>query len=349
MYGYKEYEPLNVENILSRVTEKEILGIIFIEDIVVDKGAYYRAPYRNDTQPGCWFEEYNGRIAFIDFADTPPKPKDCFQIIMKTKKLSFYESLELVNSHFNLGLGDNNGNLKEKIKQNDCVEEKNIEKTFKERVITILPRDFNYKDKLFWKQYKISKQNLIEDKVVPVEIYRFISRKGNIVTIKPIDICYAYTMFTNKKCKIYRPYGDKDTKWLTNCNQNDIGCYESLPEEGNLLIITKSYKDCRVLRNLDFHSIWLQNEGMFPSKEILQDLCKRFKKIIVWFDNDSTGITNGRYLVNLINEIHKEKAKNIFLPPILLKEEIKDPSDLISKKGEEELKLFLIKKKLLTE
>ena len=348
MYGYKQYAPLTVENILDRVTEKEILGIVFKEEIILDKGVKYLAPYRDDKEAGCFFEEYEGGIYFVDFADTMVS-KNCFHVIMKTKRLSFIESLEFINSHFNLGLGDNNGNLiKDKIKQNDCVEEKTLKKTFKERVITFLPREFNNKDRLFWKQYKISKQNLIDDKVIPVEIYRFLSRRDQTITIRPFDICYAYTDFPDNKVKIYRPYGKKEEKWLTNCNQNDIGNYNNLPKNGDLLIIAKSYKDCRVLRNLGFNCIWLQNEGMFPNDKILKDLCKRFKKIIVWFDNDNTGITNARYLVELINSIEKNKASSIVLPPKLLEEKIKDPSDLIAKKGEEELMLFLKRKKLIS-
>ena len=42
--------------------------------------------------------------------------------------------------------------------------------------------------------------------------------------------------------------------------------------------ITKSYKDCRVLRNLGLNSIWLQNEVAIPSRNIFEDLCKRFKR-----------------------------------------------------------------------
>lgn len=347
MYGYYEYLPLTLENVLDRVTQEEIFSIVIKEKIITDKGAYYKAPYRDDSIAGCWFEMYENTLQFIDFADTPPiRPKNCIETLKRTFNVPFMEVLQIINSHFSLGLGDNIGKLKEKIKQNDCVEEKTV-KTFKERFITYLPREFNYKDKLFWQQYKISKQNLIDDKVMAVEIYRFISRFDNTITIRPLDLCYAYTDFPNNKVKIYRPKGTKETKWLTNCNQDNVGCLDQLPSEGDLLIISKSYKDCRVLRNLGFNCIWLQNEGMFPNQKILKDLCKRFKKIIVWFDNDSTGITNSRILVSILNEIKAGKASVLFLPPKLLEVGIKDPSDLLSKRSEEDLISFLKSKNLL--
>jgi len=346
MYGYKNYTPLTPEEILRRVSEKDIFGIIIKEPIIDEKGAYYKAPYRLDTNPDCYFEKYNGSLKFIDFADYQ-RTKSCFGLIQRVYNLSFKDTLKYINSHFNLGLGDNIRNTKEVFIENDYVEEEKIVKSFKERVITYLPREFDYKDKQFWNKYGISKQNLIDDKVIPIQMYRSTSRTGEYFTIRTMDLCYAYTDFKDGKVKIYRPYGDKLGKWFTNCNQNDLGSFEHLPEKGDLLIITKAYKDCRIMRNLGFNSCWNQAEGMIPSESILKNLCKRFKKIIVWFDNDSTGITNSRFYVEVINSIEPNKAKSLMLPPKLLLEHIKDPSDLYAKQGEKSLLKFLKLKKLL--
>ena len=232
----------------------------------------------------------------------------------------------------------------------DIVEEKKISRTSKERVITIIPRPFNYKDKQFWEKYKISKENLIEDKVLPIELYRGLNRKGEYFSIRPFDICYAYTDFPEGKKKIYRPHSpNKEGKWYTDCSQNDVGCIDSLPDEGDLLLITKAYKDCRVVRNLGVFSIWFQNEGMFPSVKIIKNLCKRFKKIIIWFDNDSAGLTNSKLLMDYINSIEPNKASTVVLPPVLLLEKIKNPSDLIEKKGKEVLVNLLKEKKIFSQ
>lgn len=101
------------------------------------------------------------------------------------------------------------------------------------------------------------------------------------------------------------------------------------------------------MRNLGFNSCWNQAEGMIPSESILKDLCNRFKKIIVWFDNDNAGITNSRFLVEIINSIEPNKAKSVMLPPKLLLEHIKDQSDLYANKGKQSLLDFLILKKLI--
>ena len=86
---------------------------------------------------------------------------------------------------------------------------------------------------------------------------------------------------------------------------------------------------------------------MLPNPTIIKNLCKRFKTIIVWFDNDQAGLANGKVVVDYINSISPKKAKLIFLPPKLLQEKIKDPSDLVAVKGKKELTKFLEEKKLI--
>ena len=53
-------------------------------------------------------------------------------------------------------------------------------------------------------------------------------------------------------------------------------------------MITKSYKDYRVLRNLGVNVTWFQNEGAFPDN--LDDIINDYKDVIVFFDNDFTGL-----------------------------------------------------------
>jgi DNA primase len=87
---------------------------------------------------------------------------------------------------------------------------------------------------------------------------------------------------------------------------------------------------------------------MIPNKKILLHLSKRFKTIIIWFDNDSTGITNSKIVSDYINNITKlKKTSSLFLPPILLNENIKDPSDYFEKKGKESLLKFLKEKQII--
>jgi len=348
MYGYKEFIPLTTEEILKRVSEKDIFEIIIKKPIIIDKNrATYVAPYRNDNNPDCYFEEYQGKIYFVDFADIDKKPKNCIQFLMRSLSLDYKNTLEYINEYFSLGLGDSTKKLKEiTIKNNSNIED--YSKVFKKKkTIIYAPRQFNNKDSVFWRKYEISKQNLIDDSVIPIELYKSTNRKEEFFSVRPLDIMYAYTDFDDNKVKVYRPKGNKFEKWFTNCNQDDIGSIKHLPEKGELLIISKSYKDCRVIRNQGLNSVWFQNEGMLPNPTIIKDLCKRFKIIVVWFDNDQAGLANGKVVVDYINSIVSKKARMVFLPPKLLEKKIKDPSDFIAIEGKEELIKFLQEKKLI--
>jgi len=348
MYGYYKYAPsVTQEEILSKVSQEDIFKIVIKEDIILDKGALYRAPYRDDKHPDCYFERYNGVLYFKDYADFEGKAsKDCFNMLERCFNINYYEALKYVNDYFNLELGDSS---KEEI--GNTVEESNIQYNRKKITITFAPRPFSNKDKNFWAQYEISRDNLVEDKVIPITMYKSMSRKGTPFLVKPFDIVYAYTDFPDNKVKIYRPHSPtKEGKWFTNCNQNDIGCINALSKSGDLLIITKSYKDCRVLRNQGLNSVWIQSEGVIPSVKIIKDLCERFTNIVVWFDNDQTGLARAKALKDYINGIVPNKANTVFLPPKLFKEEnIKDPSDYIASKGRKALRDFLVQKQLLHE
>ena len=50
-----------------------------------------------------------------------------------------------------------------------------------------------------------------------------------------------------------------------------------------------------------------------------------------------------------INGMYPDKATTVFLPPILLSEGIKDPSDYIASKGREALQEFLVFKQLISQ
>lgn len=323
MYGYKNYVELTPQEILNRVKQADIFKIIFKDNINFNKT--YCAPYRADNNPSCYFEKVKDIIYFVDFADTRIN-KNCFFFLQSCFNLSYNEVLLYVNDYFNLGLGFSSHSLKPV----RTTVEKIVNLPKVQKVITYAVRKFDVRDKIFWGKYEITKQNLVDDNVLPLSFYRLQSDKPT-VNITPYDIAYAYTEFPNNKCKIYRPNADKKIKWITNCNQHDVGSYIHLPLTGKLLYITKSYKDCRVLRNQGLHSVWFQNEGMFPNQNILLDYCKRFNKIIVWFDNDTVGIKNGIYLVDYLNKLCKNKAKLCFLPVNLLDYKIKDPSDCIVK------------------
>ena len=342
MYGYDDARSLSPEQILDEVTQEEIFQLFIDKEIIIDKGVKYIAPYRNDSQPDCYFEEYDSRLFFVDFASSPPS-HNCFTFIQKCAKL---KDLGEVYRYIVKALGLK-GNVK-KTKEGTSEVVLKLKEPKKQKEILYLPRAFDNRDKVYWSQYNISSKNLIEDKVIPIQLYQSTSKKGIPFTIRGFDIMYAYTDFKNNRLKIYRPYGTKESKWFTNCTQNDIGGIDYVDYEADNLLITKSYKDYRVIKNQKVNTVWFQNEGMIPSPTILKSLCKGFKRIIIWFDNDEPGRLAAKIVANHIQTLCPNLVVIcIHLDEELLKEGIKDPSDLQCKKGEEELIKFMVNKNIL--
>ena len=125
---------------------------------------------------------------------------------------------------------------------------------------------------------------------------------------------YAYKVYNN--FKIYRPLADKYTKWRNNLTENDIQGFKQLPKTGDILIITKSMKDVMCLYEMGIPAISPSSESTFIPDKALNQLKKRFKRIIILFDRDTAGV---KYLRKMSLKtglegmlVHKKfKAKDI--------------------------------------
>ena len=141
---------------------------------------------------------------------------------------------------------------------------------------------------------------------------------------------YSYKF--NNNFKIYRPLGDKYTKWRNNLTQDDIQGYQQLPKKGDILIITKSLKDVMCLYEMGIPAISPSSESTWISDTTLEALKKRFKRILVCFDRDNAGVKNLRKI-----------SLKTGLEPILVhkKFKAKDISDAIKLNGFETIKQWL--------
>lgn len=340
-FGYQEddYVNLTIEGVLLRISQEEIFSVIAGE--LPDVSKLYISFVRDDRIGDCYFNYYNNKLYFTDFGHSNPH-MDCFSVYQEKYNLSLIQVLKFLNNHFKLGLG---GGEPVQIKYKPVSKEKN---TRKHTDILYRTRTFNrIVDGKFWSPYGISRDNLFEDSVLPILWYKFYSnRKKEDIIIRPLDIypTYAYSEFS-PRVKIYSPYKDKNSgKWVTNTNKNDIGNLNNLPVNGDKLVITKSYKDCRVLRNLGIVSIWFQNEGVIPDIGYVVNLCNRFAKIIVIFDNDKAGIDAGKRVVNTINSHFPMKATSVLIP---LLAGVTDSSDFYKSQGKFKLIKFLSTKNLI--
>jgi len=312
---------ISKESILDLISQEQIFELVF--NFIPQEFDYVVSPLRKDRTPGCWFSYHtNGVLYFIDFAYSRTH-SDCFNLVQDFFKFpNFYLTLEYVHKTLIQG----KTGLEPIIQKEDNI------KVVKEKVkLLIEARQYASADVKFWSQYGIRKKHLVEDRVFPVQKLFALNTKSGSHIIDCKDITYSYNDFPESRKKVYFPMREGSKRFLTNCTKNDVGGINSLMSYGKELIITKSYKDYRVLKNSGKNVVWFQNEGMIPNDLILNQLVKNFVNIIVWFDNDQPGIIASEKIKTYINNIVPGKAKNLWLPERSLEVGIKDPSDCIAK------------------
>lgn len=335
-YGYQEDEIINSDFILRNYNQEDIFCIIFGEQMYDNK--YICSPFRDDKNPACYFEMYNDILWFIDFADKNKIRRNCFDIIMDKFNCNFHESCIFIHNYF-----QNNDNIKNNININSS-NKRIVNKTKSDFNIILKTRYYKIKDKNYWNQFEITKEQLLEDNVFPVIWFKTQGFKPNDFLIRPDTISYAIKNFQDdKRVKIYLPLEvNKKKKWFTNCKSDDIGNFNKISITGKNLIITKSYKDCRIIRNQNIDSVWFQNETTIPNIEILYDLFLRFENTYTLFDNDKQGISMSNIIKNIAQTEFQIGVNNLFIPEMIGK----DSADFI-KKDKKQFKQFLIKNLLL--
>jgi hypothetical protein len=339
---------INKDKILEYVSQEDIFQLVFGFKPV--EFEYITSPFRADESPGCWFElDFNtNKLRFTDFADTRVINRvkmsniDCFDAVMVYFQLpNFYKTLEFIKDKLIDGKEIKHDIVHKIYTRPALVKKKRVK-------ILMNTRDFYTTDRNFWSfKYLISKDNLIEDKVFPIKRFKLFDTKTGDHMFTTNDLAYAFTDFESGNKKIYRPKQKGSKRFITNCTAEDVGGMRTPVIAGRLLIITKSYKDFRVLKNLGLNVRWLQNEGMFPKGDAFWSLLENFDKIIVLFDNDAAGIKAAIDLVDLINFPERRRASYLHLPIDLLPLGISDPSDLVYKRDETQLINFLKSNKVL--
>lgn len=331
MYGYEDHLDIHPEQILQKVTELEIFEWVLGEK--VDLSIRYLSPFRDDTNPDCRFEEReDGTLLFLDFGDPYGKThRSCFNMVQaKYNNCSLSTAMKIICQHF--GISEDTTNYES---GNQVRKVQHTEDNTSHAPATILwtTRNSHKKDKLYWSKFLINIEDLKEDGTGIVATITIDSRKGRR-SFTPHNICYSYPFADSGHVKLYQPYNNPKYKWISNCDENDIGNINNLPPTGKELILQKSYKDHRVQRNVGFGQpvVWLQNEGCIPHPKILLDLSTRFELITIFYDNDQPGReAAARLMYEFLRVNPQAKVRCVWLPQ--RKYPHKDLGEFVSKEG----------------
>lgn len=339
MYGFQDYNKITPEQVLQKVSQEEIFQFVLGKH--PDSASRFLSPFRIDKKANCRFEVIaDGTLLFVDFGDKSTTHRTCFKAVMDKYGIILDSAVNMIVSHFELSSSEEN--------YVPVTKTFTIEKADKEeKESTIITYDivpYAKRDKLHWSQFLITPSQLLEDNVYSTNKY-YLTRNGVKRGINLFTKCYAIDFIT--RVKLYQP-SSVDYRWITNCDENNIGNFDNLPLTSDVLLIKKSYKDHRVIRNLplDLNVVWFQNEGCIPDIYILINIAARFKKIVVFYDNDEAGVKAAIRLVSIFNNIREDCASMIHLPVMANKtRQWKDPAQFISKEGSADL--LVIFKQLL--
>lgn len=311
----QEEQQVTLDWILSKVTEYDIYSA-YIGNFKV--GMIYNSPFRQDKNPsfGCYYSRTTKQLMFKDHGTG-----DCGNVIKFVSLLTGLTNYsDILNNIVN----------KLKITNNTQLVSSKQYISSKETVIGVVRQDFTLTDTNYWSQFNISLNTLKKFGVSSIKYYLCDGIVKGIY--KDTNPMYAYKVYNH--FKIYRPLADKYTKWRNNLTENDIQGFKQLPKTGDILIITKSMKDVMCLYEMGIPAISPSSESTFIPDKALEQLKKRFKRIIILFDRDKAGV---KYL--------RKMSVKTGLEGFLLNKKLKskDVSDSIKLNGFEETKKFIEK------
>lgn len=304
---------ITLDWILSKVTEYDIYAK-YIGQFKV--GMIYNSPFRKDKNPsfGIYYSKRTKQLLFKDHGTS-----ECGNVIkfvsLFTGKTEYNDILSDIVDKLNI---TNNTKL--------VSSKQYIPPT--ETVIGVVRQEFTDVDINYWKQFNISINTLKKFNVNSIKYYLC----NGIVkgTYKRENPMYAYKVYNN--FKIYRPLADKYTKWRNNLTDYDIQGYEQLPQKGDILFITKSMKDVMCLHEMGYPAVSPSSESTFLPKDVLEQLKTRFKRIIILFDRDTSGVKRSR-------KLSRETGLEAMF--INKKFKAKDVSDAVKANSFEEIKNWL--------
>ena len=189
--------PITLEWILSKVTEYDIYAK-YIGQFKV--GMIYNSPFRKDKNPsfGIFYSKRTKQLLFKDHGTG-----ECGNVIkfvqLYTGKTNYNDILQDIVSKLNI----TNDTVLDSSKQY-------IPST--ETVIGVVRQKMTETDINYWSQFHISTKTLKKYNVDSIKYYLC---NGVVKGIyKPENPMFAYKVYNN--FKIYRPLGDKYTKWRNN-------------------------------------------------------------------------------------------------------------------------------------
>lgn len=285
------------------------------------KRGLFCSPLRKDHKPTCSFcHSKKGELMYHDFGTG--FHENFVGVVMEIHKCSYQEALNIIAEDFGyISKAEDRPAVKIKV-SNVKLEEKT------ETLIQIKPKTFSEQELKWWKGFGVTEKTLKKYKVFSCDS---IFLNGDYFSSSsPRVPIYGYYCGKKNGQELWRIYfpSKRSFRFLSNVGKSYIQGAKQLPKTGDVLLVTKSQKDCMLAYELGIPAIAPCSEVLFLNNKQIQHLKKRFKTIVVCYDTDLTGIHNLKQIKVKHPDLH-----TFFIPR---KYGVKDISDFFKKYGEEE-------------
>lgn len=263
-----------------------------------EEGVAYISPIPEDVRGSkdhnSSFNIYNngkGKLVFKDFGSGGISGDAIdFIRLMRDEVDSLKSAIDFYNNRIKMS------SIATQILLKQC-SESSINKRVKAIPVPEYSTDFTDYELDYWDRLRIEKDLLIEKRIYRLE--RIVWSNGNYregsVEGNPAFVWDNSKDGDMSSWKSYYPlHPDKKKKWLSKIDTNVPGeGYFILPDLGDLLIITSSYKDGLVLSNVGYTCFNPSGESAWRKilkSDVNESLRKRFQRIVILFDGDDAGI-----------------------------------------------------------
>jgi len=325
---YGNLTPSSIEELYKQVTDEEILYFYFGE---FEADNWYPSPFREENKPSFTISYYNNKWVWRDFGISS-KPKNGLSFVINKYKLSIDQARDKIYNDIINGQGISHYVPKKPPKS----EKKDIAcKIWKPKFTSTLD---------YWSKLDVSRQELIDYSVYEGQVWLNKRVILESTKYKPIFI-YMFDKYS-KIWKGYNPNANpkkpRDLKFFSNNISGHIQNFDKLGQFPNkdVLIITKSYKDCIVLNKLGYNAIAPHTESMFLAPWDIDLLKTMYKYIYVFYDNDTTGVTK----CTMFTEQNDLYYLNVPLGLSSNNKNCKDPSDVVEGFGYSLLEDIILEK-----
>lgn len=332
--GSRKNQHIKVEDVLSKISEYDIF-MFYMPHKNWKLNTPTLSPFRRERNPSFLIGTKSGRVQYIDFTDTSIKG-GCFDFVKQMFGIrDLQEVLQLIDKDFGLGLSGKINIDKYKRIVATYVQPETKEK--KHTLIQVITRKFTNEELEYWNQYH---QDVSDLKVNNIYSVKKVYLNKQLFTLKETDLRFGY--FYDGHWKIYRPYGDKKSKWVP--NNVPITAMDGLEDIKNcdVALINKSKKDYMVMKKIFPTSCAVQNEGASCfSIENMEYIKANSNTQFLSFDSDDVGVANSQQ----ITKMHGFNYINV--PRKYLAEGIKDWADLAKAYGMKEVENYLKQRKII--